>query len=255
MRRHIWLGLSATAMLGWVGSADAQVVGYGAMQTYGYYGGVGPYGWGPYSYGMGPYGTPPGLPSMSVYTEDQVRLAQQMEQSARYRMQSAQAANASAAANAMRQQALASALRTRRRTIGPAVPKFDVRNRAVVGDQPPPAADDRELSARLAAVIDPTGQVLWPIPLDDLLTQASRGSRKTAEDAVADVYESYVTNGQATLGQVIEARQALRVFGQPLLDRLDLTGDGVRLDRLKGHLNAIDAALVDMANPDPQDRK
>lgn len=250
MRRPIQLiaGTGAVMLALLTARAGAQVVGYGATQTYGYYGGVGPYGWGPYSYGMGPYGTPPGMPSLTVYNQDQDRMARQMEQSARYQYQSAQAAYASASTNQMRRKALSTALNARKRS-GGAAPKFDVRQRTPAG-APAVAATDRALTERLATVLDPTGQVLWPVPIDDLMTPNAQQGRLAAENAVNDAYESYVADGRASLARVVEARQTLRVFGQPLLDRLGLVGDSVRYDRLKGHLNAIDAALLDMGNPE-----
>jgi hypothetical protein len=222
---------------------------YGPTGTYNYFGGVGPYGWGAYGYGVTGFGVGPSTPSMTVANQADVRLAQQMMQSERYDIRSAQAMQASAALNRFRQQASASVSRIRRAPAGPGMPKFDVAGTAET--DPASAPDPAALGQQVERLIDPAGQLLWPVPLDDLATPRMLAERRTHERNVADVYQSWVADGRAPVSAVVRARLSLKSFAQDILDSLDNRGDGPRYEKLTDRFRDLDSALQSMATTPP----
>lgn len=241
----------ASAQMG-LGIPGPYGAAWGPTGTYNYYGGVGPYGWGAYGYGVTGYGVGPNTPSMTVANQAQIRLAQDMMDSARYDVRTAEAMQASMAVNQFRRQAMDSVNRIRRSSSAPVVDKFDLARKAPAGaGTSVDLSDPTALGKQVERILDPTGQILWPVPLDDLSTRAVLLTRQALETAVASTYESWVADHRAPLNSVVRARLALKSHAQIVLDALDDQGDTIRSERLAERFRELDSALQAMATTPP----
>lgn len=224
---------------------------YGPTGTYNYFGGVGPYGWGAWGWGVTGYGVPTSPPPPPMMVQQPV--SQQVAYSDRFAIDNARQNMATMAANRFREQALAATARPRSRA---PVPKFDVETRNSDLAAPSPKEGRRDLDDRIGGLIDDTGQMLWPVPLDDVLTPRLAAARMQTESAVRDAYQEWVLGGKASLTAIVQARQSLRQFGLAALSSLDMAGDSIRYDRLKNQLQGVDQVLQDMVNaPAPTNQK
>jgi hypothetical protein len=242
----------------WGGMPGPYGAAWGPTGSYNYYGGVGPYGWGAYGFGMTAYGVSSNVPTMTINGPMPTGLPRNNLDDYRYNVRSAQEMQASMAVNQFRKQAMDSVDRLRRQPKGPGVAKFDVQRRAPdLAPEAPAAPDSQALAKTIEGLVDPAGQILWTVPVDDLMTPALARARQAVESTVADTYETWVVEGSAPLSRVVEARQALQNYAQGLLTALDLDGDTSRYDRLSDRYRKLDSALLAMAStppPAPQPR-
>ncbi|RUL86303.1 hypothetical protein [Tautonia sociabilis] len=208
---------------------------YGAWANYGYYGGVGPYGWGPYAYGWagfttagtGPAMPPPGeLPDLRVSVSHAPMLRP-------------------ATTGDLLRQAEAPSWRDRRREALEMHARYDVstgRPRALPARVPPP---EETLERRIAALFRPDGSISWPSGLDS----AAPLTRARVEEACRIALAQYRLEGRANLTDIAFARHELTDFAAPVLARLAATNDPLSSQAALDFFQRLDATLIDLADP------
>jgi hypothetical protein len=209
---------------------------FGAMGNYGYFGGMGPYGWGPYAFGWGGFttaGTRPAMPPAGAAPDP------------RYQILTAQMARAETTNDLLRRQEMAASWRERQRQALRVETRYDVstgRPRAIPDQRSPRKPP---LEERIDALFRPDGSLSWPAGLDS----ASPAARRSVDQAASIALEEFRVKGRAEVADVTFARQQLADFAGPVLSRVATTDDPLSYQATVDFLQRLDSTLIDLADP------
>lgn len=226
------------AGLVWPSTASAQLGAagpFGPFQNYSYYGGLGPYGWGSYSYGWGGQsnvGYRPPMPPITEMPDYRPNLA------------TIQSSRPTTAADALRQQADAAAWRDRQREALKMQTKVDV-STGVPRTIPTRIAPPLPLDRRIEILFEANGTLKWPAGL----ASASPVTRRAVEQAALAAFEEYQLQGRANVADVAFAREQLAAFSSPIFAQLAATDDPLAFQATFDFFQRLDTTLIDLADP------
>ncbi len=241
------LATLATITLGLAlaGGPRAQAQGWGYGYGFGGYGGgFGGYGGGGWGGGWGEFGG--GMPGgMTVYDAALLRDQTFMMNNARYNAMNAFSTQAFQSANLMEQQAYNTALQNQRLSMELAQEKYNVANQNRKSYEL--ARDTNDPPAPIGQFVSANGEVLWP---ESAPSGGAHGTRRQAVDAaVSKAAGAFRSSGQVSVYDLVNARKALRAYGQPALDLLGNRRDIKGRAQLLAFLNGFDRSLDHLSTP------